>query len=72
MNRRDMKKLLYRELSFFLNSSRQQWSSIPNWFHNVRNNAFRQGADYGTEAEKRRLEEVMSDLMIELLNRGGK
>ncbi len=65
-----MKKLIYRELSFFLNSKNQQWSSIPNWFHNVRNSAFRQGADYPTKAEERRLEEVMSDLMMELLEKG--
>jgi len=70
MNRRDMKKLLYRELAFFLNTKNQDWSSVPDWFHNVKNAAFKQGADYGTRAEIRRLDNVMDRLIFELFDKG--
>jgi len=70
MNRRDMKKLIYRELAFFLNNSKQDWKSVPDWFHNLKNAAFREGADYGSRAENLRLDEVMSELMMALLEKG--
>tara|TARA_R100001530_G_scaffold70460_1_gene49928 strand:+ start:713 stop:928 length:216 start_codon:yes stop_codon:yes gene_type:complete len=68
MNRRDMKKLIQRELGFFLNNKNQKWSSIPDWFHHLRLMAFR---GEGTTAEKLRLDEVMTEFMMELITKGG-
>ena len=69
LNRREMKKRVYRELAHFLNTRRQTWSSIPDWFANLELMVFRERDP--TNAESDRLDSVLHEMIMEFFDRGG-
>lgn len=71
MNRREIKKLIYRNLAFFLNSLHQDWSSVPDWFYHLKIQIFKD-VNNPTRAEDLRYESVLTEVMTEFLNRGEK
>jgi len=70
MNRRDMKKRVYRELADFLGKRSRQWSSIPNFFAELDLFTFREAE--ATQAEEDRLQSVISEMRIEFYERAKK
>jgi len=70
MNRRDMKKRVYRELADFLGKRSRQWSSIPNFFTELDLFTFREAE--ATQAEEDRLQSVISEMRIEFYERAKK
>ena len=69
MNRRDMKKQIYRALATFLNQRNREWSSIPNLFANIELNVFR--ARTPTRSEEDRLRNVLHEIIMEFYAKGG-
>ena len=69
MNRRDMKKQVYRELANFLGKRSRQWSSIPNFFAELDLFTFREAE--ATQAEEDRLQSVISEMIIEFYYKSG-
>ena len=70
MNRRDMKKRVYRELADFLGKRSRQWASIPNFFTELDLFTFREAE--ATQAEEDRLQSVISEMRIEFYERAKK
>ena len=69
MNRRDMKKQVYRALATFLNQRNRQWSSIPSLFADIELNVFRDRKP--TRSEEDRLRNVLHEISMEFYSKGG-
>jgi hypothetical protein len=69
MNRRDMKKLIYRELATFLGQRNREWSSIPSLFADIELFVFR--ARTPTRSEEDRLRNVLHEIIMEFYAKGG-
>ena len=69
MNRREMKKQIYRSLATFLNQRNREWSSIPNFFADIELNVFRDRKP--TRSEEDRLSNVLHEIIMEFYSRGG-
>jgi len=62
MNRRDMKKLVQKEMATFLALYQNTpWRDVPDFFYALRLFAFRKDAE-GTQAEKDRLRSVINEI----------
>ena len=68
MNRREMKKQIYRALATFLNQRNREWSSIPNLFANIELNVFRDRKP--TRSEEDRLRNVLHEIIMEFYSKG--
>jgi len=69
MNRRDMKKQIYRAVATFLNQGNREWSSIPSLFADIELNVFR--SQKPTRSEEERLQNVLHEIRMEFYSRGG-
>ena len=69
MNRRDMKKRIYRALATFLNQRNREWSSIPDLFADIELNVFRRYEP--TQSEEYRLRNVLHEISMEFYSKGG-
>ena len=69
MNRRDMKKQVYRSLATFLNQRNREWSSIPDLFADIELNVFRSYEP--TRSEEDRLRNVLHEMTMEFYSKGG-
>jgi hypothetical protein len=69
MNRRDMKKQIYRALATFLNQRNREWSSIPSLFADIELNVFRDRTP--TRSEEDRLRNVLHEISMEFYSKGG-
>ena len=69
MNRRDMKKQIYRALATFLGQRNREWSSIPNLFADIELNVFRDRKP--TRSEEDRLRNVLHEILMEFYAKGG-
>ena len=69
MNRREMKKQIYRALATFLNQWNRERSSIPNLFADIELNVFRDRKP--TRSEEDRLGNVLHEIIMEFYSKGG-
>ena len=69
MNRRDMKKQIYRAVATFLNQGNREWSSIPSLFADIELFVFR--ARTPTRSEEDRLRNVLHEIIMEFYAKGG-
>jgi len=69
MNRRDMKKQIFRALATFLGQQNREWSSIPNLFADIEMHVFRDMKP--TRSEEYRLRNVLHEIIMEFYSKGG-